>query len=214
MRGSNSRAAFRRRPPWRSGGLGRGRERRGEELEVAGECPEIGGIGKTGERVLGGDLRQIHGGVHHTAEALFGEVGGVGGSGARSEESADAGAAGAGFLEGLDGAEADFDFKFVALGDGDFGVGDAAVLGIAEGLAGEGFEFLAHRVPPTVMRSILMVGMPTPTGTLWPSLPQTPMPSSSLRSLPTMLTCFRASGPLPIRVAPRTGRVSLPSSMR
>ena len=31
------------------------------------------------------------------------------------------------------------------------------------------------------MRSIFTVGMPTPTGTLWPSLPQTPMPSSSLQ---------------------------------
>ena len=56
-------------------------------------------------------------------------------------------------------------------------------------------------VPPTVIRSSLIVGMPTPTGTLWPSLPQVPMPSSSLRSLPTMETYFSASGPLPIRVA-------------
>ena len=30
------------------------------------------------------------------------------------------------------------------------------------------------------------VGWPTPTGTLWPSLPQVPTPSSSFRSLPTM----------------------------
>jgi hypothetical protein len=34
-------------------------------------------------------------------------------------------------------------------------------------------------VPPTVILSSLMVGMPTPTGTDWPSLPQVPMPSSS-----------------------------------
>ncbi len=48
---------------------------------------------------------------------------------------------------------------------------------------------LGHRaVPPTVILSIFTVGMPTPTGTLWPSLPHTPMPSSSLRSWPTMLT--------------------------
>src|SRR5438067_5207615 len=38
-----------------------------------------------------------------------------------------------------------------------------------------------YAVPPTVMRSILIVGMPTPTGTLWPSFPQTPMPSSRRR---------------------------------
>src|ERR1700746_164420 len=62
------------------------------------------------------------------------------------------------------------------------------------------------------MRSIFTVGIPTPTGTLCPSLPQVPMPSSSRRSLPTMLTYFNASGPLPISVALRTGRVSLPSA--
>jgi len=32
------------------------------------------------------------------------------------------------------------------------------------------------------------VGRPTPTGTLCPSLPQVPMPSSSFRSLPTIVT--------------------------
>src|SRR5438105_15849596 len=32
-------------------------------------------------------------------------------------------------------------------------------------------------VPPTVMRSSLVVGMPTPTGTACPSLPHVPMPS-------------------------------------
>ena len=31
-------------------------------------------------------------------------------------------------------------------------------------------------VPPTVMASNRMVGSPTPTGTLWPSLPQVPTP--------------------------------------
>src|SRR5271156_4486158 len=72
-----------------------------------------------------------------------------------------------------------------------------------------------HRpVPPTVMRSSFTVGMPTPTGTLWPSLPQVPTPSSSSRSLPTIETYLRASGPLPIRVASRTGAVILPSSIR
>jgi hypothetical protein len=35
-------------------------------------------------------------------------------------------------------------------------------------------------VPPTVILSSLVVGMSTPTGILWPSLPQLPMPSSSL----------------------------------
>src|ERR1035437_908040 len=80
------------------------------------------------------------------------------------------------------------------------------------------FAFDCHTfycpVPPTVMRSSLMVGMPTPTGTLCPALPHVPMPSSRARSFPTIDTYLRASGPLPIRVAPLTGRVTLPSSMR
>src|SRR4029077_6883899 len=69
-------------------------------------------------------------------------------------------------------------------------------------------------VPPTVMPSTRMVGSPTPTGTDWPSLPQVPTPSSSLRSWPTRLTRVSASGPLPIRVAPFTGLVTRPSSIR
>src|SRR5580658_6360356 len=73
----------------------------------------------------------------------------------------------------------------------------------------------AHRaVPPTVMRSSLTVGIPTPTGTLCPSLPQVPTPSSSSRSLPTIDTYLSASGPLPISIASRTGAVILPSSIR
>ena len=35
-------------------------------------------------------------------------------------------------------------------------------------------------VPPTVIEPILIVGQPTPTGTLWPSLPQVQMPSERL----------------------------------
>ena len=69
-------------------------------------------------------------------------------------------------------------------------------------------------VPPTVRPSMRNVGCPTPTGTLWPSLPQTPMPASSLRSFPTIETRVITSGPLPIRVAPFTGRVTLPFSTR
>src|SRR3954468_7671943 len=71
-----------------------------------------------------------------------------------------------------------------------------------------------HPVPPTVKPSILRVGWPTPTGTLCPSLPQGPMPLASPRSLPIMLTRVSASGPLPMSVAPFTGCVTLPSSMR
>ena len=63
----------------------------------------------------------------------------------------------------------------------------------------------AQAVPPTVRPSMRTVGMPTPTGTLWPSLPQVPTPESSFMSLPISVTRFMASGPLPIRVAPLTG---------
>src|SRR5205809_6208782 len=69
-------------------------------------------------------------------------------------------------------------------------------------------------VPPTVMPSRRIVGNPTPTGTDWPSLPHVPTPSSSARSYPTRLTRVSASGPLPMSVAPFTGLVISPSSIR
>src|SRR5262249_5216842 len=69
-------------------------------------------------------------------------------------------------------------------------------------------------VPPTVRPSMRIVGRPTPTGTDWPFLAQVPMPSSRARSCPTMLMRVRTSGPLPIRVAPFTGRVTAPCSIR
>src|SRR2546422_518560 len=69
-------------------------------------------------------------------------------------------------------------------------------------------------VPPTVISSTLIVGRPTPTGTDCPSFPQVPIPSSNFRSLPTIDTFLRISGPLPISVAPFTGVVTRPSSIR
>src|SRR5262247_3613018 len=74
---------------------------------------------------------------------------------------------------------------------------------------------VAHTwVPPTVMPSMRIVGSPTPTGTDCPSLPHVPTPSSSCRSWPTRETRVSASGPLPMSVAPFTGVVTRPSSMR
>ena len=55
------------------------------------------------------------------------------------------------------------------------------------------------------MPSMRSVGWPTPTGTLWPSLPQVPTPESSRMSLPIMVIFFNDSGPLPTMVAPLTG---------
>src|SRR5262249_21493735 len=77
-----------------------------------------------------------------------------------------------------------------------------------------GVELGHTAVPPTVIPSRRIVGKPTPTGTDWPSLPQVPTPSSSARSCPTRLTRVSASGPLPISVAPFTGFVTRPSSIR
>src|SRR6202008_2646334 len=76
------------------------------------------------------------------------------------------------------------------------------------------FVIDAHApVPPTVMRSILSVGWPTPTGTPWPFLPQVPIPVSSARSLPIIELRCRSVGPLPISIAPFNGAPSLPFSI-
>src|SRR5262249_26324624 len=69
-------------------------------------------------------------------------------------------------------------------------------------------------VPPTVTWSMRTVGRPTPTGTIWPSLPQVPRPGSCEASLPTALTFLSASGPTPMIIAPFTGRVISLSSIR
>src|SRR5207244_12278961 len=69
-------------------------------------------------------------------------------------------------------------------------------------------------VPPTVMPSISRVGRPTPAGTDWPPLPQTPMPSSSAMSSPIAATLVSTVGPSPIRVAPLIGAPRRPFSIR
>src|ERR1700724_1399197 len=131
---------------------------------------------------------------------------------------ADSRAARSGLLQAFDLAHSNAGREFFALGDSAFGARCTQLYcALSRRLRDiqKTFAHAAHAdVPPTVILSIFTVGMPTPTGTLCPSLPQTPMPSSSWRSLPTMLTYFSASGPLPISVAPFTGRVILPSSIR
>src|SRR5581483_7621419 len=117
----------------------------------------------------------------------------------------------------LDVAEADADREAVALDDDRVGgagarrgsPGDEAARDLAE-VGG-----VAHAcVPPTVRPSMRTVGRPTPTGTDCPSLPQVPMTSSSWRSAPTREMRVSTSGPLPMSVAPRTGRPILPPSIR
>ena len=70
-------------------------------------------------------------------------------------------------------------------------------------------------VPPTVMPSISSVGVPTPTGTDWPSLPQVHDAVDELEVVADASSpCAGTSGPLPIRFTPLSGAVSLPSSIR
>src|SRR5690554_2444478 len=76
------------------------------------------------------------------------------------------------------------------------------------------FEFAHSAVPPTVMERILTVGHPTPTGTLWPSLPHVHTPSEAAKSFPSMTTSFMTSGPFPMRFTPLRGAVILPSSIK
>src|SRR5579862_8507523 len=132
-----------------------------------------------------------------------------------AHQHADSGTARTGLLEVFDLPHTHAGREFFAFRDGAFGTRRTQFHGSLGGGGRDVQEVIAHAaVPPTVILSIFTVGIPTPTGTLCPSLPQTPIPSSSWRSWPTMLTYFSASGPLPISVAPFTGRVSLPFSMR
>ena len=165
--------------------------------------------------VFGSQRCQIDGRPDHMPDALRRQIRCVGRAHALADQHAQARASRAGLFQRLHFAHAHVRGKFVALGNGAFGIGGARVERLLDnGLCN--FRQVSN-VKPSPRRSCdrcARSGFPTPTGTLWPSLPQTPMPSSSFRSFPTMLTYFIASGPLPISVALRTGRVSLPSSIR
>src|SRR5205814_10149784 len=65
-------------------------------------------------------------------------------------------------------------------------------------------------VPPTVRRSILMVGIPTSTGTALPYLEQVARHSWSFRALATMEKRVSTSGSLPIIVADLVGDLICP----
>ena len=111
------------------------------------------------------------------------QVGGVSRAGLAADQDAQSGRARPGLLEILQLAHAHVGGELIPFGDGALGVGGTRPP--ARGCTTSCGQFqqviLGQAVPPTVIRSILMVGMPTPTGTLWPSLPQTPMPSSRLQ---------------------------------
>jgi hypothetical protein len=79
-----------------------------------------------------------------------------------------------------------------------FGIGHCStyVLGDIWAKVDISYRRLIPCVPPTVNyhRSVSIVGWPTPTGTLWPSLPQVPTPGSRRMSLPIMETRVSTSG--------------------
>src|SRR2546430_1760590 len=192
--------------------LGCERRARVGEVEVRHAGDQLLRVREAGERVLGRDLRERGRLVHDAFEGLAREVRcrGAGGSSAGEHSEGQPLVARVGdrfdLAEPHGGAEgALLDQVTVrrrrarrdgALEDADQEIG------------------VHTAVPPTVSSSMRIVGSPTPTGTDWPSLPQVPTPSSSLRSRPTRATRVSASGPLPISVAPLTGAVTRPSSIR
>ena len=67
-------------------------------------------------------------------------------------------------------------------------------------------------MPPTDIREILSVGGPLPIGADWPSLPQTP--SQVSKSSANASTALITSIARPMRLAPRTGVVMTPRSIK
>jgi len=133
------------------------------KLEVAREGAQFFGLGQAGVRVLGGDVGQLDGGFHQVVDAFARQIGSVRRAGPLANQNTQAGAARAGFLEILELAHAHVGGELVALGNGAFGVAGAGRQRAFHDIAGQlGKMVLAHAVPPTVIRSILMVGMPTP----------------------------------------------------
>ena len=139
-------------------------------------------------------------------QGLAGEIGGGGGGGGLAHEDPQGEVLLARVLDRVHLPQADLGRERLVLHHEGVGLGGAPVARLLEQV-GEEVQQRPRQtwVPPTVMPSMRIVGSPTPTGTDWPSLPQVPTPSSSLRSWPTRLTRVSASGPLPIRVAPLTG---------
>ena len=77
----------------------------------------------------------------------------------------------------------------------------------------EGITQTAPITPNTVVKQQQAIPSP-PLPHVPRSLPQVPTPRSNARSWPSMDTLAMASGPLPIKVAPFTGAVIRPSSIK
>ena len=92
-------------------------------------------------------------------------------------------------------------------------VGHAYTSDLSDGALEHGVQDLEHQpVPPTVISAMRSVACPVPTGTPCPSLPQMPVLTSKSPAITSIF--MRMSMPLPTRVAPRSGVVILPSSIR
>src|SRR5581483_4618385 len=134
-----------------------------------------------------------------------------------ADEHAQHQASGDRFFQCLDFSHANSYRKGVVLADHDVRSGSTVLLRARDRLLSNvlkvGHVCCYFSVPPTVISRILIVGKPTLTGIVWPSLPQIPTPWSSFKSLPTAVTCRRTVGPSPISVAPLTGAVRCPSSI-
>ena len=185
------------------------------QAEVAHGAREAGGIGEAGQGIGRGDARERDRLVHQALERVAREIRRGGGGGGAAHEDAQGEVLVAGMLDGVHLPHPHLGREGLVLDHEGVGLGGALAAGPLEDVAQEVEQGPAQTwVPPTVIPSMRIVGSPTPTGTDWPSLPQVPTPSSRARSPPTRLTRVRASGPFPMRVAPLTGAVTRPPSMR
>ena len=185
------------------------------EAEIAGPAREGGGVGEARQGVGCSDTGEGDRLVHQAAQRVAREIRRGRGGGGAAHEDAQGEMLIAGVLDRVHLPHAYLRRERLILDHEGIRFGGALAARPLEDVAQEVEKAGAQTwVPPTVMPSMRMVGSPTPTGTDWPSLPQVPTPSSRARSLPTRLTRVRASGPLPMRVAPLTGAVTRPPSMR
>ncbi len=147
------------------------------DTQISGELSEARRVGQAGEGIFRGDAREIDGATNEPFESRRCQIASGCRCRARADKDAQPGGTRAGILQTFDFALAHQRFEFIAFVEDDFGVGGAGGERLLDELRGQrGGEFLVcniscdwrfeHQrpVPPTTMRSSLMVGMPTPTG--------------------------------------------------
>src|SRR5207245_9002466 len=185
------------------------------QVQIGDRPRELRSIGKSSVRILGGDLGEPGRFFDHALERAGREGRGRGRGGGAAGEDAQRESLIVRVRHRVDLAQ--------SYGGAEVALVDEEAVGSGGAEHGRALEDRdeqvgvdpAHTcVPPTVIPSMRMVGRPTPTGTDWPSLPHVPIPACSFRSWPTRVTRVSASGPLPMSVAPLTGAVTRPSSIR